>query len=58
MPKKCVNGVYSEMTADEIAEMERLAAEMPEMPEDDVYARLARAEAMLQKLAAIAVLND
>lgn len=26
---KCVNGKYIEMTPDEIAEMERLAAEMP-----------------------------
>lgn len=32
MPKKCVNGIYSEMTAAEIAEMERMAAEMP-LPE-------------------------
>lgn len=53
-----INGITREMTPSEFAEMERLAAEMPETPEDDVYARLARAEAMLQKLAAIAVLND
>lgn len=28
----CINGVYRDMTAEEVAAMERLEAEMPEQP--------------------------
>lgn len=51
MPKININGVTREMTADEIAEMERMAAEMA-MPEPDpTEARLAALEAQNAKLA-------
>lgn len=48
--KKYINGQYIEMTAEEIAEMERLQAEMPE-PEPTAEERLsALEEAMLEIL--------
>lgn len=48
--KKYVNGKYIEMTAEEIAEMERLQSEMPE-PEPTAEERLAALEeAMLEML--------
>lgn len=49
MPKKCVNGVYSEMTAEEIAEMERMQAEMP-APEPTPEERIATQEAEIAAL--------
>lgn len=41
--RKCVDGVYLDMTADEVAEMERLAAELP-TPELSAEERLAAQE--------------
>ena len=41
--KKCVNGEYIELTAEEIAELERLKAEMPE-PEPTPEERIANVE--------------
>lgn len=46
MPKINVNGITREMTAEEIAELERLAAEMP-TPEPTPEERLAALEAAL-----------
>lgn len=43
MPKININGVTREMTAEEIAEMERMAAEMP-MPEPTPEERIAQLE--------------
>ena len=43
MPKININGVTREMTPEEIAEMERMAAEMPK-PEPSPEERLARLE--------------
>lgn len=43
MPKININGVTREMTADEIAEMERMQAEMPQ-PEPTPEERLAAIE--------------
>lgn len=43
MPKININGVTREMTADEIAEMERMAAEMP-APEPSPEERLTALE--------------
>lgn len=43
MPKININGVTREMTAEEIAEMERMAAEMPK-PEPTPEERIARLE--------------
>ena len=48
MPKININGVTREMTPDEIAEMERLAAEMPKM-EPTPEERLAALEEALQQ---------
>lgn len=39
--RKCVDGVYLDMTAEEVAEMERLAAELPP-PEPSAEERLAK----------------
>lgn len=48
--KKCINGEYIEMTPEEIAELEALAAEMP-APEPTAEERLeALEEAMLELL--------
>lgn len=43
MPKININGITREMTAEEVAEMERLAAEMP-TPEPSAEQRLAEQE--------------
>lgn len=47
MPKININGVIREMTAEEIAEMERMAAEMPK-PEPTPEERLAALEEELK----------
>lgn len=48
--KKCINGEYIEMTPEEIAELEAMAAEMP-APEPTAEERLAALEeAMLELL--------
>lgn len=53
MPKININGVTREMTAEEIAEMERMSAEMP-MPEPDLTEqRMTEIEAALIELAAM-----
>lgn len=41
--KKCINGEYIEMTAEEIAELEKLATEMP-APEPTPEERIAALE--------------
>lgn len=41
--KKCINGVISDMTAEEIAELEKLATEMP-APEPSPEERIAALE--------------
>jgi hypothetical protein len=52
-PKINANGITREMTAEEIAEMERMAAEMP-MPEPDPNeTRMQEIEAALIELAAM-----
>lgn len=48
-----INGVIREMTADEIAEMERMAAEMPKPEPDPNEARMNEIEAALIELAAM-----
>lgn len=45
--KKYINGTYVDMTAEEIAELERLAAEQP-APEPTPEERIAAAEAQIQ----------
>lgn len=52
MPKININGVTREMTAEEIAEMERMAAEMPR-PDPTPDERMTQLEAALIELAAI-----
>lgn len=52
MPKININGVTREMTAEEIAEMERMAAEMPQ-PEPTPDERMNEIEAALIELAAM-----
>ena len=52
MPKINFNGVTREMTAEEIAEMERMAAEMP-APEPTPDERMDQIEAAMIELAAI-----
>lgn len=53
MPKININGVTREMTAEEIAEMERMVAEMT-MPEPDPNdERMTQIEAALIELAAM-----
>lgn len=48
--KKCINGEYIEMTPEEIAELEAMAAEMP-APEPTAEERIeALEEAMLELL--------
>ena len=47
--KKCVNGEYIELTPEEIAELERLQAEMPE-PEPTPEERIAALESQNQML--------
>lgn len=52
-PKININGVTREMTAEEIAEMERLAAEMPTPTPDPNEIRMQEIEAALIELAAM-----
>ena len=52
MPKINDNGITREMTAEEIAEMERMMAEMP-MPEPTPEERMNEIEAALIELAAL-----
>ena len=53
MPKININGITREMTAEEVAEMERMLAEMP-MPEPDMNEqRMDEIEAALMELAAL-----
>lgn len=52
MPKININGITREMTAEEVAEMERMAAEMPE-PEPTPDERMTQIEAALIELAAM-----
>ena len=47
--KKYVNGQYIEMTAEEIAELERMAQELP-LPEPTTDERLAELEEALEML--------
>lgn len=49
MPKICINGFVREMTAEEIAEMERMNAERPE-PAQTPEERIADLEAALELL--------
>lgn len=51
-PLKCVNGEYFEMSEEEIAEMERMSAEMPK-PEPTPDERMNEIEAALIELAAM-----
>lgn len=53
MLKKCVNGKYTELTPEEIAEMERMAAEMPTPEPDPTETRMNEIEAALIELAAL-----
>ena len=58
MPKININGITREMTAEEIAEMERMAAEMPK-PEPTAEERLAALEmAGLERDMALAELAE
>lgn len=47
--KKYVNGIYRDMTAEEIAELEKLATEMP-APEPTPEERIAALEAAMLEL--------
>lgn len=51
--KKLVNGVLQEMTPAEIAEMERMAAEMPVPEPDPKEKRMDEIEMALMELAAM-----
>lgn len=53
MPKININGVTREMTAAEIAEMERIAAEMPKLEPDPKEKRMDEIEMALMELAAM-----
>lgn len=53
MPKININGVTREMTAEEIAEMQRMAAEMPVPEPDPTETRMQEIEAALIELAAM-----
>ena len=48
-----INGVTREMTAEEIAEMEAMRAQMPEPEPDPTEARMTEIEAALMELAAM-----
>ena len=50
MPRICENGIYRDMTPEEVAEMEALAAEMPE-PEITQEERLDQIESAMMELA-------
>lgn len=52
MPKININGVTREMTAEELAELEALAAELP-VPEQSTEKRMEQIEAALIELAAM-----
>jgi hypothetical protein len=47
--KACENGKYRDLTPEEVAEMERMAAEMPE-PEPTPEERIAELEAAMELL--------
>lgn len=51
--KKCINGEYIEMTPEEIAELEAMAAEMP-APEPTAEERLAALEEAMLELLGVA----
>lgn len=53
MPKINHNGITREMTAEEIAEMERMEAEMPAPEPDPTEKRMTEIEAALIELAAM-----
>ncbi len=53
MPKININGVVREMTAEEVAEMERLAASIPAPEPEPNEARMNEIEAALIELAAM-----
>lgn len=53
MPKININGVTREMTPEELAELERLAEEMPKLEPDANEARMNEIEAALIELAAM-----
>ena len=53
MPKININGVTREMTADEIAELERMMTEMPTPEPDPNEKRMNEIEAALIELAAL-----
>lgn len=48
-----INGVYRDMTAEELAEYERMAAEMPEPEPDPNEVRMNEIESALIELAAM-----
>lgn len=50
--RKCINGTYIEMTAEEIATLEALAANAPE-PEPTAEERLAALESAMLELAEV-----
>lgn len=50
MPKIYVNGKVREMTAEEIAEMEQLTAQIPEEVKDDIAERLEKLEKLFDKV--------
>lgn len=51
--KKCINGEYIEMTSEEIAEFETMAAEQP-VPEPTAEERLAALEEAMLELLGVA----
>lgn len=51
--KKCINGEYIEMTPEEIAEIEAIAAEQP-VPEPTAEERLAALEEAMLELLGVA----
>lgn len=51
--KKCINGEYIEMTPEEIAEIEAMAAEQP-VPEPTAEERLAALEEAMLELLGVA----
>lgn len=53
MPKININGVTRDMTAEEVAEMERMMAEMPLPEPDPTEKRMTEIEAALIELAAM-----
>lgn len=51
--KKCINGEYIEMTPEEVAELEAMAAEQP-VPEPTAEERLAALEEAMLELLGVA----